>query len=211
MTTPGRFITLEGGEGSGKSTLIATLSEALAVKGLDPIITREPGGTGLAESVRNLVLTPPADEAWSPLAEALLMNAARSDHVDRKIRPALDRGQWVLCDRYADSTLVYQGIGGVGEDLLRTIQDEVTKTARPDLTLILDGPVDKLLSRRKQRGTSDTFESRPQAFHESVRDGFLKIAAQEPDRCVVLDATKPPEDVFQQAMNAISSRLGIPA
>lgn len=211
MTAPGRFITLEGGEGSGKSTLVAALSEALAAKGFDLLTTREPGGTRLAETVRDLVLLPPGEDTWSPLAEALLMNAARSDHVDRKIRPALDSGQWVLCDRYADSTLVYQGIGGVREDVLLTIQAEVTKVARPDLTLILDGPVDKLLPRRKQRGTSDTFESRPQAFHEAVRDGFLKIASQAPDRCVVLDATQPPDNVLDQAMRAITSRLGLPA
>ena len=207
MSKRGRFITLEGGEGAGKSTLIAALSEALAARGVDVMTTREPGGTDLAERVRTLVLSPPDKETWSPLAEALLMNAARCAHVDQKIKPALDEGRWVVCDRFADSTLVYQGIGGVNEDLLYALQDEVIREARPDLTLILDGPVESLLPRREQRGTSDAFEGRPQAFHEDVRKGFLRIAEREPERCVVLDATQAPDKVLSLAMQAVQSRL----
>ena len=207
MTLRGRLITLEGGEGSGKSTLIAGLDRALQAQGFDLLTTREPGGTKLAESVRNLVLSPPGEDHWSPLAEALLMNAARSDHIERKIQPALEAGRWVLCDRYADSTLVYQGIGGVSERLLLAMQTEVTRRARPDLTLVLDGPVDVLLPRRRQRGTSDNFESRPLDFHEAVRQGFLDIARKEPRRCVVLDATQPADTVLQEALGAIAARL----
>ena len=140
MKERGRFITIEGGEGTGKSTLITALAAALKGRGHGVTVTREPGGTPLAEAVRSLVLSPPGDDRWSPLAEALLMNAARSDHIQQLILPALERGDWVLCDRFADSTLVYQGAGGVAETVLLAMQDEVTRRARPDLTILLDAP-----------------------------------------------------------------------
>ncbi|WP_084399820.1 dTMP kinase [Henriciella aquimarina] len=207
MTTRGRFITVEGGEGTGKSTLIRSLAEALEADGNSLLVTREPGGTPLAEEVRALVLSPPENEHWSALAEALLINAARADHVEKKILPALKAGEWVLCDRFADSTLVYQGAGGVSEDVLLAMQAEVTRKARPDLTLVLDGPVDKLLGRRAQRGTSDVFEARPNSFHEEVRAGFLKIAEREPGRCVIIDALQTPAAMLKDARRAVRERL----
>lgn len=205
--TRGRFITIEGGEGSGKSTLIKGLQDAFAEAGIPLAVTREPGGTPLAEAVRQLVLHPPEGNEWSPLAEALLMNAARADHIEQKINPALDAGTWVVCDRFADSTRVYQGLGGVSKTALDAMEAEVTKTARPDLTLILDGPVDQLLARRTQRGTSDVFERRPAAFHEAVRKAFLDIAHANEDRCLVLNALASPEDLVSDAMIAIKYRL----
>lgn len=205
--TRSRFITIEGGEGSGKSTLITGLSKQLDRLDIQHLITREPGGTPLAESVRALVLNPPDGAEWSPLAEALLMNAARRDHIEKKILPALKDGMWVICDRFADSTRVYQGIGGVSTSALDAMENEVTRASRPDLTLILDGPVDQLLARREQRGTSDVFERRPVAFHESVRKAFLEIAEANEDRCVVLNALASPEELVTDAMIAIKYRL----
>lgn len=207
MTSRGRFITLEGGEGSGKSTLISGLERALRQRGQAFIRTREPGGTPLAEQVRNLVLTPPDDHEWGGTAEALLMNAARADHVEKLIAPALDRGDWVLCDRFSDSTLVYQGLSGVSRDLLLTIQSHVTHRARPDLTFILDAPAEALEARRKARGISDIFEDRPTTFHEQVRQGFLDIASTDKQRCVVIDARKPVEDILAEALKELEVRL----
>ena len=205
--TPGRFITIEGGEGTGKSTLIGGLSDRLTDRGIPHLLTREPGGTPLAERVRELVLSPPGEDEWSPVAEALLMNAARADHVEKKIAPALARGDWVVCDRCIDSTRVYQGIGGVSDDLLAIMQQEVTAQAFPDLTLILDAPVNMVLERRANRGTTDTFEARPHSFHEAVREGFLRVAADSPARCVVIDALQTPAEVLDQALRAIEKRL----
>lgn len=203
----GCFITIEGGEGSGKSTLIKGLAHSLQADGKRVVTTREPGGTPLAEEVRALVLSPPDGEQWSALAEALLMNAARRDHVEKIIAPSLAQGAYVLCDRFSDSTLVYQGVGGVGSSLLLAMQEEVTAGARPDLTFILDAPPEKLIARRAGRGISDTFEARPLAFHEKVRDSFLEIAQQDPSRCVVLDAELPPEILIKAAVGKVRERL----
>lgn len=188
MAGYGRFITLEGGEGAGKSTLIAGLSEAIKGRGQSVITTREPGGTVLAEQVRTLALTPPDNEQWSPLAHALLMNTAREDHLQKKIRPALDAGQWVICDRFADSTRAYQSIDGVAPDILLAIERAVLANTVPDLTLILDADPRALAMRRKARGTQDVFEIKDLMFHEQVRAAFLAIAEHEPERCVVIDA-----------------------
>lgn len=208
-TRQGFFLTAEGGEGSGKSTLLKGLAKVLSDDGQTVLLTREPGGTPLAESIRKLVLEPAGGDAWSPLAEALLMNAARSDHVQKKIMPALQRGDWVLCDRFSDSTLVYQGVGGVSHYILEAMQAEVTREARPDLTLILDAaPVD-LLQRRSDRATSDVFENRPLSFHQAVRTAFLEIANANPDRCVVLDAMMSAEDLVAAALSAIQERLAV--
>lgn len=207
MTGPGRFITLEGGEGTGKSTLIAGLQQALSARDVDLVTTREPGGTVLAEAVRNLALNPPEDEAWSPLAHALLMNTAREDHLKRLIRPALARGAWVICDRFADSTRAYQSIDGVSLEQLLAIEAIVVGETRPDLTLILDAAPEALAERRRQRNVSDVFEQKELAFHEQVRSAFLNIARIEPERCVVLDALQSPEDVLQAALDAIEQRL----
>jgi len=205
----GRLITLEGGEGAGKSTLLKGMVSALSARGADVVATREPGGSPLAETVRDLVLNPPGGHTWSPLAEALLMNAARSDHIDRLIMPALEAGTTVISDRYSDSTRVYQSAGArVPMDQLVGLEMVVTAAARPDLTLILDAPPEELAKRRDARGgPADAFEARNMAFHEAVRAGFLEIARAEPERCVVLNALASPSRLLERALGAIDSRL----
>ena len=207
MTDLGRFITLEGGEGTGKSTLIAGLERVLAARGLDVVVTREPGGTRLAEAVRNLALHPPEELSWSPLSHALLMNTAREDHLQNLIRPALARGAWVVCDRFADSTRAYQSIDGVDPGDLVAIENIVVGETRPDVTLILDAPPEALAERRKQRNISDVFERKATEFHIRVREAFLQIGRDESDRCVILDALASPEDVLNAALSAIDARL----
>ena len=207
MGTPGRFISLEGGEGGGKSTLIAGLRGALEARGLEVIVTREPGGTPLSEQVRALALTPPEGETWSPLAHALLMNTAREDHLRKLIRPALASGKWVLCDRFADSTLVYQAIDGGDLGSLRQIQDIVVGDTQPDLTFILDAAPEDLLERREKRAVSDVFEAKDLSFHQKVREGFKAIAEEAPERCVLIDALMDPEQVLEAALQAIDARL----
>jgi len=208
----GRFITLEGGEGTGKSTLLNALREKLEVTGLSVVVTREPGGTALAETIRNLVLHPPEGQVWSSMAEALLMNAARTDHLEKKIRPALAAGNWVLCDRFADSTRVYQSVqNGVGADVLKMLESSVLGDTRPDMTLVLDAPVEQAASRRAERGGhSDTFELRDRAFHEAVRQAFIDVARTEPQRCVLLDASRGVDEVAQNAWRQIEVRLLAP-
>lgn len=208
--TRGCFITLEGGEGTGKSTLLASLRDRLEANGLEVIQTREPGGTVLAESIRQMVLHPPEGQTWSPMAEALLMNAARTDHLEKRIRPALADGRWVLCDRFADSTRVYQSVqGGVSLDVLKMLEGSVLGETRPDLTLVLDAPVEQTAGRRAGRGnTKDAFEVRNKSFHDAVRQAFISIARAEPQRCVLLDASRPAEEVADLAWTKVSERLG---
>jgi dTMP kinase len=203
-----RFLTFEGGEGSGKSTLIRGLQEVLAARGHDVVVTREPGGTPLAEAARALVLTPPVDEDWSPVAQALLVNAARRDHIERLIAPALERGAWVLSDRFADSTRVYQGQGGVEDHVLDTLETLTVGDTRPDLTFILDADPAKLQQRRTDRGISDVFENKPLSFHQGIRARFLHLAGQNRDRCVILDALSPIEAVKTAALSVIETRFG---
>lgn len=200
------FITLEGGEGSGKSTLLQALAARLSADNLEVVTTREPGGTPLAEAVRSLALHPPGDTSFSPLAEALLMNAARDDHLKELIRPALDRGAWVVCDRFADSTRVYQGLaGGISQALLELIEKDVIGTTSPHLTLVLDIPVELAVQRRVDRNqASDVFERRGLDFHENVRAAFLDVAASEPDRVKVIDASQSVAEVFDDAWRYIS-------
>jgi dTMP kinase len=207
----GRFITLEGGEGTGKSTLLAALRERLEASGKSVILTREPGGTELAETIRNLVLHPPEGQVWSSMAEALLMNAARTDHLEKKIRPALEAGNWVLCDRFADSTRVYQSVqNGVSANILKLLEQSVLGETVPDLTLVLDAPVEQAASRRAARGGSaDAFELREKAFHEAVRQAFINVAHSEPARCVLIDASRTAEDVAGAAWREIEERLGM--
>jgi dTMP kinase len=204
----GRFITLEGGEGAGKSTQAAGLVEHLRAAGLEVVPTREPGGTPHADQVRSMVVEGGADR-WSPIAETLLMNAARADHLEQVIRPALTRGAWVVCDRFADSTRAYQGAGGgVSPEVIATIEQAVVGEDRPDLTLIFDLPVEIGLERAFGRGLFETrFESKGAAFHQRLRDGFLEIAAREPERCVVIDATAEPEQVASSVWTAVSDRF----
>lgn len=204
QTARGRFITLEGGEGTGKSTLQAALRDRLAGQGVDVVLTREPGGTPRAEAIRALVLTPPGGKAFSPLAEALLMNAARSDHLDELIRPALSAGRWVICDRFSDSTRVYQGVSGeVSPEALQSLVAHVVDPTRPDLTLILDAPVsithERRAARKGPKDAQDVFEQRDLDFHQSVRLAFSDIARSEPDRCRLIDASRLPNDVADAA------------
>lgn len=208
MTEGGRFITLEGGEGTGKSTLIAGLADALRERDHTVVVTREPGGTTLAEAVRALALNPPAGEAWSPLSHALLMNTSRDDHLNKRIRPALARGEWVLCDRFADSTRAYQSIDGERPETLLMIEQAVVGETKPDLTLILDGAPEDLAERRRVRGTQDVFEQKDLAFHGKIRAAFLDIAEHDPERCAVIDALQTPEQVLASALMQIETRLG---
>ena len=201
----GLFVTLEGGEGAGKSTLLAGLMARCAQNGIDVTETREPGGTPLAEQIRALVLNPPESQVISPLAEALMLNAARQDHLEKRIRPALASGRMVICDRFSDSTRAYQGaMGGVSPGLLRSLESSVLGETRPDLTLILDADPEALVERRKARGGAlDAFEARPLSFHTAVRDAFVEIAGEDPDRCIMLNALRTPERLLDEAWAAI--------
>ncbi len=210
MTARGRLITLEGGEGAGKSTQVALLQAALAGAGIAVERTREPGGSEGAEAIRRLLLDG-ADERWDAVGEALLLYAARRDHVVRLIRPALDRGVWVVCDRFADSTLAYQGYGRLLPlaDLLALHRFALGDFA-PDLTLILDLPVAEGLARAARRsGNADRFERLDHAFHERLRRGFRQIAADHPERCVLIDAAGDRASVHRAVLAAVVARLGV--
>ena len=204
----GKFITFEGGEGAGKSTQLKRLVARLQAAGREVVATREPGGSPGAESIRELVLKGSADR-WSPVTETLLMYAARRDHVERIIRPALDRGAWVVCDRFADSTRAYQGAaGGVDPAFIAAMETYVLEHTRPDLTLIFDLPVDVGLQRAHERAGSEMrFESKGLAFHERLREGFLTIARAEPARCAVIDAEGSLDEVEAAVWAAVESRL----
>jgi dTMP kinase len=208
MTRPGRLVTFEGGEGAGKSTQIERLAAALRAAGLDPLLTREPGGTPGAEQIRELLVQGPP-ERWLPLSEALLLLAARYDHLVRRIAPALADGRWVLCDRFMDSTRVYQGVAGaVGEAVIDGLHATVLGDLRPDLTLILDVPVATGLGRQGTLGRQ-RYEQMTEAFHERVREGFLALARAEPDRCVVVDATRPVDAVADHIRDLVARRFGV--
>jgi dTMP kinase len=204
----GRFLSFEGGEGTGKSTQLRLLADRLRGAGVEVVTTREPGGTEGADAIRALLLTGAADR-WGVRAEALLMNAARADHVERLVRPALARGAWVITDRYADSTLVYQGVGGgLAEAELRALHRVSTADLWPDLTLILDLPEREGLARAALRaGAEMRFESKGDAFHAAVRDGFRTRAAAEPARCRLIDAAGSVEDVAARVWQAVEPLL----
>jgi dTMP kinase len=199
----GRFITFEGGEGAGKSTQARRLADRLAALGREVVITREPGGSPGAESIRALLVNGEPDR-WSPISETLLMYAARRDHIERVIAPALARGAWVVCDRFLDSTRAYQGAGGgAPAALITALETAVVGETRPDLTLILDLPAAAGLARAAGRGEGEArFEAKGQAFHERLRAAFLDIARQEPGRCRVLDASLPIEALAEAVWSA---------
>lgn len=205
----GLLITFEGGEGAGKSTQILALADHLRGQGYVVIVTREPGGSAGAEAVRHVILSGAA-EAYGPAMEALLFAAARSDHVDQKIRPALDAGQIVLCDRYIDSSRVYQGISGnLDPQFMQAVERIAINGTMPDLTIILDIPADKGLQRAGlRRGTdvADRFEKETIAIHEARRQAFLAIAANEPQRCKVINGERPVK-VIQAEIAALSDAL----
>jgi dTMP kinase len=208
--TRGRFITFEGGEGAGKSTQVQRLAARLKADGREVVTTREPGGSPGAEAIRALVLNGAADR-WSPVTETLLMYAARRDHIERVIGPALARGTWVVCDRFADSTRAYQGAaGGTDPGLISALETHILEEVRPDLTLVFDLPPSVGLERAHARaGAEMRFESKGMAFHERLRDGFRAIAAAEPDRCAVIDATASIEAVEQAVWAAVAGRLAV--
>ena len=206
--TRGWFITIEGGEGAGKSTQIRRLAPRLADLGHDVVLTREPGGSPGAEAIRALLVTGETDR-WSPISEALLMSAARRDHIERLIAPALARGAVVLCDRFFDSTRAYQGAGGgVSPALIEALEREVVGEVRPDLTLIFDLPVAVGLARAAARGEGEArFEAKGAAFHQRLREGFVAIAAAEPERCRMIDADASEDMVADAVWSAVSARL----
>ena len=207
---PGRgcFITLEGGEGAGKSTQCRLLSAALAENGHTVVATREPGGSPGAEEIRRLLVDGAVDR-WDAMTETLLLLAARRDHVRHIIRPALERGDWVVCDRFSDSTLAYQGYGkGLDRAMLRDLSARVLEEFAPDATLILDLSVDAGLARATQRdGGANRYERMDKAFHERLQQGFLEIARQDPARCIVIDADADTAGVQAAIATAIGTRL----
>jgi dTMP kinase len=211
MSDPrGRFITLEGGEGAGKSTQARMLADKLRELGVGCVTTREPGGSPGAERLREALLSGLV-EPLGPAAEAMVFSAARIDHLDALIRPALARGDWVICDRFLDSTRAYQGAQGkVDPTLLRALEKVVVGEDMPDLTLILDLPpetgVARAAARRGVEG-ADRFEKQDMAFHHGLREAFLAIAAEEPQRCVVIDADRTPELVARDIWSTVNRKL----
>lgn len=203
----GVFITLEGGEGVGKSTQLAVIREHLVSRGLDVVVTREPGGTPFAESIRELLLAP-REEPVSPQAELLLMFAARAAHLEQRIRPALADGKWVVCDRFTDATYAYQGGGrGMSRDDIAELETLVQRGFRPHATLLLDAPVEVGLGRMRQRSAPDRFEREQQAFFERVREAYLERAAAEPDRFIVIDASRAVEEVSRAISDSLDDLL----
>ncbi len=212
-----KFITFEGGDGSGKSTQARRLAEHLEQSGHEVVLTREPGGSPLAERLRQLILDP-ATPRHSALAEALMFSAARADHLDTTIRPALARGAWVISDRFADSTRVYQGLaGGLASETVDILERLVVGDTAPDMTLLLDlDPVVGLARVDRRRADSDGdagamsdgFEAREATFHQRLRVGFLALAQAAPHRIVVLDATRPPEELARDILSTVKQRFG---
>ncbi len=208
MKSPARFITLEGGEGAGKSTQAKKLVAALKKRGIASVSTREPGGSPGAEEIRNLIVHGEPGR-WDTLTETLLIFAARADHVHRTIKPALAGKKWVVCDRFTDSTFAYQGAGrGLDRETIRRLDALVLHDFRPDLTLILDLPVEIGLARTMSRGQGATrFEKFDVDFHERLRQAFLSIARRNHDRCVVIDATQSANHVAEAIWNAVAKRF----
>ena len=206
----GKFITFEGGEGAGKSTQIALLAGALERAGITVTTTREPGGSPGAEEIRKLLVTGDADR-WDPMTEALLHFAARGDHLRSVIRPRLDAGDWVLSDRFTDSTMAYQGHGhGLGRAAIARLQALVLGDFSPDLTLILDVPVDVGLARAASRNDGeDRYERLGHGFHERLREAYRDIAVQEPERCALIDAADEVEAVHAAVKAEAARRLGV--
>lgn len=206
---PGRFITLEGGEGAGKTTLARTLTARLTAAGLPVLRTREPGGAPGAEALRGLLLE--GGIAWDPVAEAMLMFAARREHLAKTIAPALAAGIWVVCDRFADSTLAYQCYGhGLDASVWERLMPVALGELRPDLTLVLDLPPAVGMARALRRSAPDRFERLGPEFHARVHAAFQTIAAAEPGRCVLLDATQPAGALAEAALGVLRARLDLP-
>ncbi|MGH6934106.1 MAG: dTMP kinase [Dongiaceae bacterium] len=206
----GRFITLEGGEGAGKSTQLRLLAEWLRGQGLQVVQTREPGGSPGAERIRELLVNGGTDR-WTPLTETLLHYAARSEHIARTIRPALAAGQWVVSDRFADSTLAYQGFGqGVAASFIEELRRKVAGDVWPDLTIVMDLPVEEGLRRANSRkGGEMRYEKMEIEFHQRLRQGFLEIAQLDSKRCAVIDATADVDQVQAVIRAMVRDRLHV--
>lgn len=211
--TRGKFITFEGGEGAGKSTQAKRLGERLRRRGIDVVLTREPGGSPFAERLRRVLLDPET-EPHAPLSEALVFYAARADHLDRVIRPALETGAWVLCDRFSDSTRVYQGYAGkLPLHVVDTLEALVVYPTVPDLTLLIDLDPAMGLERAAQRrgghslSAPDAYERRNHGFHTLLREGFLAIAHAEPHRCALIDGSRATDAVADDVYAAVEARL----
>lgn len=206
MGKRGGFITFEGGEGAGKSTQARRLAQALAASGLPVLRTREPGGTPGAERIRDLLL---GHGPWDPVAEAMLHFAARREHLARTIRPFIAAGGWVISDRFADSTLAYQGAQGLPREVCARLAEVALEGFAPDLTLMLDLPIETGMARAAARSGADRYERMGAAFHAKVRENFLAIAAAEPRRCAVIDAGPGAEAVTASVADVVRERLGI--
>jgi len=205
----GFFVTLEGGEGAGKSTQVGLLAGALRAAGHEVVATREPGGAPGAEEIRQILVSGRVDR-WSPLSELLLFVAARREHVDRTIEPALSRGAWVVCDRFSDSTVAYQGYGGGLIEECKALQQLALGAFQPDLTLVLDLAVELGLERARTRsGHGKRYEQMGLDFHRRVREGFLQIARLEPARCRVIDGRGTIEEVQTALRRAVAERFGV--
>jgi dTMP kinase len=206
----GKFITFEGGEGTGKSTQASRLAQRLESLGLSVTLTREPGGSPGGEIIRHVLLSGAA-KPFGPEVEAMLFAAARNDHISHRIEPALVSGRWVVCDRFADSTRVYQGAAGnVDERFIRALERVSMGGLVPDLTFVLDVPVDVGLDRAKSRrgeANADRFEAEKAEFHERLRGAYLALAAAEPERCVILDARGSKDAVAKRVWNTVNLRL----
>ena len=208
--TRAAFITFEGGEGAGKSTQVERLREAIERSGTPVIATREPGGSPGAEEIRRLLVDGEPDR-WDAATEALLHFAARRDHLVRTILPALEAGTWVVSDRFADSTIAYQGYAqGLDRETLGRLYQMTVGDFAPDLTVILDIPVAKGLARAGGRGGPDRYERMGKGFHERLRAGFLEIAGREPERCVVIDGARDADSVHADVVAALRERVGLP-
>ena len=206
-TQRGKFISLEGGEGAGKSTQVAALAEALRERDIDVLVTREPGGSEGAERIRELLLSG-ADDRWSAEAEALLFAAARADHVAKTIRPALDSGRWVICDRFIDSSLAYQGgAGQLGIEQVRAINAFAIGEDFPDRTLVLALAEGGARARARDNEESDRIGGRPEGYHQKVDLAFRLIAAEEPERVRIVDASGSPGEVTQRLLGALQDLL----
>lgn len=212
--TGAKFITFEGGEGAGKSTQIELLAAALTRAGLSVRTTREPGGSPGAEEIRRLLVTGPPDR-WDAMSETLLHFAARCDHLRSVVLPDLEAGHWVLSDRFADSTMAYQGYGhGLGRAAVESVTGLVVGETKPDLTIILDLPVEAGLARAQARkdakgSKEDRYERMPAGFHERLREGFLDIARREPERCVIVDAAPDAETIAEAMWRAAAERFNL--
>ncbi len=206
--TNGIFITFEGGEGVGKTTQIKHLEKTLKDKGHDLVLTREPGGTPAAEEIRNLLSHKTHGETWTPEAETMLLFAARAMHIKDVIAPALAAGKTILCDRYIDSTRVYQGhIQKMDMDFIHALEKKIVGDFIPDLTFILDLEATQAMSRVNARGATDHYDRGDEAFYEGLRQGFLEIAAHNQDRCAIIDASQDEETISMAILKAVEKKL----